>query len=202
MKVENKEHSPQSLQCRFDCRYLEGPKGYRAGAELGCETTTLDMDKEGTVTKTAPFDHVTREAMEDILPEFTGKIQQIPPIFSAIRKGGKKLYEEARAGKSADDVKIEPREVEVLSIELQSFDLPKFDVEIQCGGGTYIRSLVRDIGYKLNSVATTTYLERTQQGQFKLEHTLAKDERTADNIYNAIDKLNAERRDLDGGSSE
>jgi tRNA pseudouridine55 synthase len=128
---------------------------------------------------------------------FTGKIQ-----LSAIRKGGKKLYEEARAGKSADNVTIEPREVEVRSIELLSFDLPKFDVQIQCGGGTYIRSLVRDIGYKLNSVATTTYLERTQQGQFKLEHTLAKDERTADNIYNAIDKLNAERRDLDGGSSE
>lgn len=136
--------------------------------------------------------------MEAVLPEFIGKIQQIPPIFSAIRKDGKQLYKEARAGKSADDIEIESREVEVVSIQLLNFDLPRFDMQVQCGSGTYIRSLIRDIGHKLNSVATTTFLERTQQGQFKLEDALAKEDWTPDNIYNAIDKLNAERRHSDG----
>jgi len=150
---------------------------------------------EGNVTKTATFDHVTREAVETVLTnELTGTIQQIPPIFSAIRKDGKRLYKEAREGKSAEDIDIEPRQVEVLSIKLLDFNLPKFDVSVMCGGGTYIRSLVRDIGYKVDSVATTTYLERTQQAQFKLEDTLSKDEWNADNIYAAIDKLNARRR--------
>lgn len=150
---------------------------------------------EGNVTKTAPFDHVTREAVEEVLAnELTGTIQQIPPIFSAIRKDGKRLYKEARAGKSAEDVEIEPRQVEVLSIKLLEFNLPKFEVDVLCGGGTYVRSLVRDIGYKVNSVATTTYLERTQQGQFKLEDTLSKDDWSADNIYAAIDRLNAQRQ--------
>lgn len=139
---------------------------------------------------------MTREAVEQALPAFTGKIQQIPPIFSAIRKDGKRLYAEARAGKSADDIEIAPREVEVLSIDLLDFNLPNFDVQVQCGGGTYIRSLVRDIGYKLNSVATTTFLERTQQGQFKLADTLAKEDWTPDKIYGAIEKLNAEREEL------
>lgn len=150
---------------------------------------------EGDVTKKAPVEHVTRAAIEAVLPELTGTIQQIPPIFSAIRKDGKRLYEEARGGKSADDVKIEPRQVEVLSLDLVDCNLPKFDLDIKCGGGTYVRALIRDIGYKVDSVATTTYLERTQQGQFKLADTLAKEDWTADNIYAAIDKLNAEREE-------
>ena len=172
--------------------YLQGAKGYRAGGEFGFETTTLDM--EGNVTKRADFDHITREDVEKVITnDFTGKIQQIPPIFSAIRKDGKRLYKEARAGKSADDIEIEPREVEILSMKLLSFDLPKFDIDIECGGGTYVRSLVRDIAYKVGSVATTTYLERTQQGPFLLKDTLEKEAWNADKIYAAIDEFNASR---------
>ena len=149
---------------------------------------------EGNVTKRADFDHITREDVEKVITnDFTGKIQQIPPIFSAIRKDGKRLYKEARAGKSADDIEIEPREVEILSMKLLSFDLPKFDIDIECGGGTYVRSLVRDIAYKVGSVATTTYLERTQQGPFLLKDTLEKEAWNADKIYAAIDEFNASR---------
>jgi tRNA pseudouridine55 synthase len=150
---------------------------------------------EGNVTKTAPFVHVTRSALEDALVTFTGRISQVPPIFSAIRKDGQQLYKQARAGKTVDDVVIEARQVEILSLELLDLQLPKFEVHVQCGGGTYIRSLIRDIGYKLDSVATTTFLERTQQGQFKLDDSgiLAKDDWTAENIYSAIDKFNAAR---------
>ena len=149
---------------------------------------------EGNVTKRADFDHVTREAVENVIAsEFTGTIQQIPPIFSAIRKNGKRLYAEARKGKTADDIEIEPREVEVLSMQLLAFDLPKFDVDIVCGGGTYVRSLVRDIGYEVGSVATTTYLERTQQGPFHLKDALSKEAWNADNIYAAIETFTVAR---------
>lgn len=175
--------------------YLSGPKRYTAKGEFGFETTTLDMDEAGEVTKRAPFDHVTVDALRSVLPEFTGKIMQVPPIFSAIRKGGKKMYEQAREGKTAEELKLEPRQVEVYNLQLLDDDteLPSFALDIECGGGTYVRSLVRDIGYKLDTVATMTALKRTQQGQFTMEDVLEKKDWTADNIYDAIDKVNAER---------
>lgn len=175
-------------------QYLVGSKGYMAQGEFGFETTTLDM--EGNVTKTAPVDHISIAAIEEVLPSLTGTIQQIPPIFSAIRKGGKKLYQEARKGKTAEDMKIEPREVIMHSLKLIDTDdstLPKFGIEMFCGGGTYVRSIVRDIGYKVGSVATTTVLTRTKQGQFLLEDTLEKDDWSPENIYAALDKFNALR---------
>lgn len=149
---------------------------------------------EGNVTKRVGYDHVTVDSLKKVLPQFFGVIQQVPPIFSAIRKGGKKLYEEAREGTSAEDIKIEPREVKIHRIDLIKSDElpPKFEIEVECGGGTYIRSLIRDIGYALDTVATTTSLERIQQGQlFALDDAacLKKDDWTADNIYGAIDQF-------------
>jgi tRNA pseudouridine55 synthase len=186
---------------------LSGSKSYIARVELGFETTTLDM--EGNVTKTAPCNHVTWNMVKDVLPRFQGSISQIPPIFSAIRKNGKKLYKAARRGVSADDLDLEPRTVEIYRIELVKpspqdadtndhdhddasiiLDPPKFDIEVECGGGTYIRSLVRDIGYALDTVATTTSLKRTKQGRFLLSDCLAQHEWTADNIFEAIDRMN------------
>jgi tRNA pseudouridine55 synthase len=104
--------------------------------ELGFETTTLDM--EGNVTKTEPFDHVTLEMLEGVLPKFTGTISQVPPIFSAIRVDGKRLYQHARNGATTDDIVIQPREVEIYSCELvdpKESDLPKFAIDVSCGGG-------------------------------------------------------------------
>ena len=174
--------------------YLSGSKAYKAGGEFGFETTTLDM--EGNITKRADFDHISEHDIVDVLDKFRGDIQQIPPIFSAIRQGGTKLYEKARAGTTVDNVEIEPRAVKVYNIEvLPNPDLPKFEIEVECGGGTYIRSLIRDIGYELNSVATTTLLERTKQGQFTLKDCLMKDDWNPDNIYEAIDRFNAEREE-------
>ena len=125
-----------------------------------------------------------------------GTIDQIPPIFSAVRQGGKRLYKEAREGKTADDVEIKPRQVHVYDLELVNTDeteLPSFDINLECGGGTYVRSLIRDIGYKLDSVATTTVLTRTKQGQFTLEDCIDKPDWSPDTIYDAIDKFNAMR---------
>ena len=152
------------------------------------------------MTKKASFEHVTIEAVEKVLSQFRGKISQIPPMFSAIRKEGKRLYEVARQGLSADDVEIEPREAEVYEIELINKDkaeIPKFELDIECGGGTYVRALIRDIGYELGSVATTTNLKRTQQGPFTLKDCLEKDDWTPDNIYDAIDRWNVKREEVD-----
>lgn len=164
---------------------MSGSKGYRAAGEFGFETDTLDM--AGTVTKKAGFDHITRDRLEKVIPQFVGNFLQDPPIYSAIHKDGKRLHELARKGMTAEELKIPPREVTVMNFDLLGFDLPKFEIEIQCGGGTYVRSLIRDIGYSLDTVATTTILQRTKQGPFTLEHTLPKEEWTADNIYKAIE---------------
>jgi tRNA pseudouridine55 synthase len=137
------------------------------------------------------------QAIKDALPEFIGTIMQVPPIFSAIRKGGKKMYEVAREGKTAENLKMDAREVDVYRLELVTSDeeqLPSFDLEIECGGGTYVRSLIRDIGYKLDTVATMTRLTRTQQGQFTTEDALEKHDWTPNKIYEAIENVNEARR--------
>jgi tRNA pseudouridine55 synthase len=182
--------------------FLSGPKRYRAGGELGFETATLDL--EGEVTRRASADHVTAEQLRSALAEFRGRIRQVPPLYSALRKDGVKLYQRAREGATVDDVEIEAREVEIYRLELvEGADgsgggggsaLPKFDIDVECGGGTYIRSLVRDLGLRLGTVATTTYLERTQQGPFCLPRCLPKDSWTADSIYAALDRFNDEQR--------
>lgn len=103
------------------------------------------------------------------------------------------MYQKARNGATEDDVVIESRQVEIHHLEFfNTDDLPKFDIEVECGGGTYIRSLVRDIAYKLDSVATTTYLQRIKQGPFTLEDCLDKDDWNADNIYAAIERHQSE----------
>jgi len=174
-------------------KYLSGSKKYYAGVELGFETETLDM--EGNTTKTASFDHVTTKAIQDIIPQFTGTIMQIPPIYSALKKDGKKLYEQARAGKTVDDIDIPAREVTIYDLEFLPEDsngksLPCFGLNVECGGGTYIRSLVRDMGRSLDSAATMTSLERTQQAQFTLEHAMHKEEWSVETIYAAVEKSN------------
>lgn len=176
--------------------YLSGSKKYTANVELGYETTTLDS--EGNITRTASFDHVSVHDLESKLTEFIGTISQVPPLFSAISKNGKKLYESAREGVSVDDVEIESREVQIHSLKLVSPDkveLPQFQIKVECGGGTYIRSLVRDLGQSLDTAANMVGLERTQQGQFTLSDCLCREDWSVDNIYAAIDEFNASRRE-------
>jgi tRNA pseudouridine55 synthase len=168
-------------------QYLKGSKVYTAEGEFGFETTTLDMG--GDINKRAPCDHITMDSIENILPLFTGEIQQIPPIYSALKIDGKKLYEEARKGKTAEDLNIQSRPVMVYDLKLiksHTSTLPKFNIEIECGGGTYVRSLIRDIAYKLNSVATTTVLTRVKQGPFTLNDAIDKEDWTAEKIYSSL----------------
>lgn len=304
--------------------YLQGDKHYVASVQLGYETTTLDC--EGSIVKTASYEHIHDiESMEKTIKiKFTGTISQVPPLYSAIRVSGQRLYDIARPSSSssssltgvatikAEDVVIPTREVEIYNIHVSStlnnnvlcsgmvdgpkyrelasimeeeaavaaataaaaaaadtstavdrnndnninedekgregregtgnkkrkrgartnkdnsssnnnhknlFDevtipaiqpsndsnsdtptlllMPQFALSVECGGGTYIRSLVRDIGYELNTVATMTGLVRTKQGPFVLSDALIKDNWTADAIYNAIRK----RKEVDDSTT-
>jgi tRNA pseudouridine55 synthase len=114
-------------------------------------------------------------------------------LHSALKKDGKRLYELGRQGKDADDIQIEPRQVKIYNLDLlptndKGETLPCFGLNVECGGGTYIRSLVRDIGLSLDTVATMTSLERTKQGVFLTEHCLDQEDWTPENICDAIEK--------------
>jgi tRNA pseudouridine55 synthase len=170
--------------------YLSGSKAYRATGQLGMETSTLDLDPTGTVVKEASWEHITEESLRETLPKFLGTIDQVPPLYSAKRVNGKKLYEVARSGKVDDDLVIEAKQVEIYNLELASVELPQFTIAMECGGGTFVRSLIRDVAYDLDSVATTTFLQRTKQGPFGLGDCLEKEDWTADKVYAEIEEWN------------
>jgi len=191
-------------------QYLNGNKRYTASAELGYETTTLDL--EGNITKSVPWEQISDsieiKSLEAILPQFKGTIQQVPPMFSAIKKNGKKLYEMARKGVTEEDMTIPPREVQIHQLDLlpdtdnDKKGLPHFYLNVECGGGTYIRSLIRDMGHSLDTYATMTSLVRTKQGPFTLDDTFEKDEWNPDTLYAAIEKSNQYFASLDQTSEE
>ena len=309
--------------------YLEGDKRYVATVQLGYETDTLDS--EGAISKTASWDHVGGDASaieSAVSAKFTGRIKQVPPLYSAIRVGGERLYAIARNNNadpsktSAADVEIPEREVEVYGLSVGvalgddvlrsgmvdgpryregakaledladaaaaakaaadaaavdaiagdggddddrddgveeigdggggggggdggsgkkrkrsgkntsrnnnnnnsnnnnkkdlfdeltvprirpddgKLEMPQFALSVSCGGGTYIRSLVRDIGYELGTVATMTGLVRTKQGPFELDDALSKEEWTADKIYDAIRRGGGRGRVGGGGDDD
>jgi len=175
--------------------YLTGPKAYYAEVKLGFETTTLDLAGNTTQTATPELiSSITPQQIIDLLPKFTGTILQTPPVYSAIRKDGVRMYERARRGETAEDVGIEAREVVIERIEMKEGKeggLPCFGLEVECGGGTYIRSLVRDIGRELGCYATMTSLVRTKQGPFDLGMTLERDEWSVDTVNDAVKRSNA-----------
>lgn len=148
--------------------YLDDDKEYLATVQFGKDTDTYDLD--GTATKT--YDKkITQEDLISILDDFRGEIEQLPPIYSAIKVNGKKLYEYARNG---EEVEIKPRKVFISKLELENFDFEKQEAKIivGCSKGTYIRSIAYDIGQKLNCGGYLTALERTKAGLFNREHSI------------------------------
>jgi len=146
-------------------QYLTGAKGYAARAKLGAETDT--QDSVGSVISTAPYAHVTREALEEAAAQLTGPIMQRPPIYSALRKDGKRLHELARAGEIRPE-DVEPRPVTVYEMAVGNFDAEAgvFDLRVSCSGGTYIRSLIVEMGRAIGSAAHMVELRRTRHGPF------------------------------------
>lgn len=145
-------------------------KEYIATLKLGATTPSFDL--ETTENRFFEIQHITVNQLTEVLKLFTGTIQQIPPLFSAVKIDGKRAYTHARAGK---DTELKPREVTIRKMELLSFDLPYVTLEITCSKGTYIRSLARDIGEALHSGAYLTALRRTRNGDFYVKKALTFD---------------------------
>eukprot|EP01038_Epipyxis_sp_PR26KG_P008926 gene8926-12037_t len=167
--------------------YLSGSKGYLAKAVLGKEMDTLDIT--GTVVEAVDSSHITTELLQQLIPEFTGNITQVPPMYSALKKDGKKLYELARQG---IEVEREARNLTVYRLSLiEDIKIPEFGLIIECSGGFYVRSLISDIGRKAKSAAYMTELLRTKQGPFTLDDCLLQKDWNTNNICNHIIKCSS-----------
>jgi tRNA pseudouridine55 synthase len=146
---------------------VNAPKTYRARIHLGVVTDTYDT--EGTVTARADPSGVTQEDIRAALPLFTGRIQQLPPMYSALKHQGTPLYRLARAGQTVERA---PRTVSIYRLELVECEPPLLAVEIECGRGAYVRSLAHDLGQHLGCGAHLAALTRTKSGPFLLEWAL------------------------------
>lgn len=144
------------------------PKIYKGEFTFGAETATYDS--EGEITGKASWKHITEKNIEEVLnQEFTGTIEQVPPMYSALKYGGKKLYELARKG---EEVVRLPRQVTIYRHKILSYKPPKLTIEITCSKGTYIRSIARDLGEALQSKGFLSALERTAIGHYLLVDAL------------------------------
>jgi tRNA pseudouridine55 synthase len=156
-------------------------KTYRARFLLGRVSDTDDVT--GNVRHVADLPLVSRARLEMLLPEFIGRIRQVPPQFSAVHVAGRRAYKLARAGES---VQLEPREVDVFRIEILGYEFPQLDLEIECGSGTYIRAIGRDLGRRLGCGAVMSELVRTRIGAYSLETAVDIEQLDADNIAAAL----------------
>lgn len=143
-------------------------KEYTGTIQLGSTTPSFDLETE--IDKTFPVDHITEGLIKETTKQFIGEIEQYPPVFSAVKKDGKRLYEFARAGK---EVEIKPRQITILEFEITKIDGLNVDFRVVCSKGTYIRSLAHDFGKALNSGAHLTALRRTKIGDLDVNNALS-----------------------------
>ena len=156
-------------------------KEYLAKGKFGEGTDTYDS--QGTVTGNAKFDHINEEDFRSALSSFLGEKEQKAPIYSALRINGKRMYDLARKG---IEIKPKIRKVELFSVELIDFSAPFFQIKIICGKGFYVRSLINDIGKKLNSLSHMIDLRRTLSGAFSIDSSIKIEnakKKLADNLF-------------------
>lgn len=142
-------------------------KEYTGTITVGATTPSYDLETE--TNETFPTEHITKELIEKTRLQFIGEIDQYPPIFSAIKKDGKRLYEHARAG---EEVEIKSRKIEITEFEITRVELPDIDFRVVCSKGTYIRSLAFDFGKALQSGGHLTALRRTKIGNFSVDDAM------------------------------
>lgn len=177
--------------------FLGNEKEYLAEVSFGKSTNTYDCDGETVSTSNKK---ISLKYIQTCLKDFEGEILQTPPIFSAIKVKGKKLYEYARAG---ENVEIKPRKVFVEKIEIKSFDEihQKAEILIKCSKGTYIRSIANDLGEKLECGAHLSKLIRTQSAKFLSNNSVKLDEITSDNVksflINPLEVIDLQSIELD-----
>ena len=148
-------------------------KEYTATLQLGATTASYDMEHE--VNATFPTEHINRELIDRVLTTFVGDIQQVPPSYSAVKIGGDRAYKLKRQG---EQVELKAKLVRIDEIEVTDFDadLMLLSIRVQCGKGTYIRALARDIGRALQSGAYLTALCRTRVGNVRIEDCITLDD--------------------------
>ncbi|WP_299521891.1 tRNA pseudouridine(55) synthase TruB [uncultured Lutibacter sp.] len=142
-------------------------KEYTGEFTLGATTPSYDLETE--VNASFPITHITSALIHNTTKQFIGEIDQIPPIFSALKKDGKRLYELARAGETTE---INSRKINIAEFEITKIDVPKVKFRVVCSKGTYIRSLAYDFGIALNSGAHLSELRRTKIGKFSVDNAL------------------------------
>ncbi len=142
-------------------------------AELMLGATTPSYDMEHPVDRTYPTDHITREKVEAALQSLTGERLQAPPIYSAKKVEGVRAYEYARAG---EDIELRKALINIYSITLEEYSMPRIRIRVECSKGTYIRSLAQEIGEALDSGAYLTSLRRTRSGDFTVENATSLDD--------------------------
>jgi tRNA pseudouridine55 synthase len=161
----------------------EQAKTYTGTFQLGCVTSTDDSTGEILCETAIDPEAVSRLTINGLLSEFTGRIEQVPPKFSAVHVNGKRAYKLARQG---HEVELSPRPVQIHRLELKAFELPEFQLQIECGSGTYVRSLGRDIGERLGCGATMTALTRSAIGSFSLDNTVRPENLNPENIESLV----------------
>jgi len=142
-------------------------KEYTGTITVGATTPSYDLETE--INQTFATQHITPDLIEAARKTFIGEIAQFPPVFSALKKDGKRLYEHARAG---EEVEIESRKIEILDFEITRIALPEIDFRVVCSKGTYIRSLAFDFGKALQSGAHLTALRRTKIGNYSVANAI------------------------------
>ena len=148
----------------------EGMKEYVAEVKFGATTPSYDLEKE--IDATYPWEHITRERIEEVLPRFIGHVMQVPPVFSAVKIDGKRAYNYARKGKEVD---IKAKPLEIREMEILKWEAPVLTLRVLCSKGTYIRALARDLGEALDSGAHHVGLRRTRVGDYTEQQALTID---------------------------
>ena len=146
---------------KFSAFLLDADKRYRVTVTLGVTTDSADAD--GNVLETRPIDGVDAAAVAAVLPRFMGSIEQLPPMYSAVKHQGQRLYKLAREGK---EVERTPRTVQIFALELKSFTPPTLELDVHCSKGTYVRTLAEEIGEALGCGAHVSALRRTGVGPY------------------------------------
>ncbi len=172
-------------------QYLPEGKGYRAIVRFGVQTTTDDL--AGEIVYSEPVPSLTIEQIKAVIPEFIGEILQTPPMYSAIQVNGQRLYKLAREGKV---VEVPSRKVNISEIEILNWtsgDFPELEVQIACGGGTYIRSIAHDLGVKLGTQGVLAFLERNASCGFQLSESITLEELERQQQAGTFDPISADR---------
>ena len=148
--------------------FQQEEKEYLATIKLGATTPSFDMETDED--SSVDYSHVTNELIKASLKKFTGEIEQIPPVFSAVKVKGKRAFDYARNGEA---LKLQAKKIVIHKIEIEKINLPFIQLKVICGKGTYIRALARDLGEELKCGAYLTALRRTRIGEFKVNNAFA-----------------------------